>query len=47
MGQFRFDDKQNVVFTLYVTRVVDHDGLIRPDVVETMARDVDQFGNFK
>ena len=32
---------------LYVTRVVDRDGTIMPETVELMARDVDQYGNFK
>lgn len=47
MGPFHFDDKQNVVFDLYLTRVVERDGLVEPETVEIMARDVDQFGNFK
>lgn len=47
MGPFRFDDKQNVIFDLYVTRVVERDGVVQPEIVEVMARDVDQYGNFK
>ena len=47
MGPFRFDDKRNVIFDLYVTRVIDRDGTIMPETVELMARDVDQYGNFK
>jgi branched-chain amino acid transport system substrate-binding protein len=47
MGPFRFDAKQNVIFDLYVTRVVERDGVIMPETIERMATDVDQFGNFK
>jgi branched-chain amino acid transport system substrate-binding protein len=47
MGPFRFDDKQNVIFDLYVMKVEERDGAVRQQVVETMARDVDQYGNFK
>jgi branched-chain amino acid transport system substrate-binding protein len=47
MGPFRFDDKQNIIFDLYVLQVVERDGLIRPEMVEVMARDVDQYANYK
>jgi branched-chain amino acid transport system substrate-binding protein len=47
MGPFRFDEKQSVIFDLYLTRVVERDGVIRPETVEVMAHDVDQFGNYK
>jgi branched-chain amino acid transport system substrate-binding protein len=47
MGPFRFDDKQSVIFDLYLTRVVERDGVIMPETVEVMAHDVDQYGNFK
>jgi len=47
IGPFRFDEKQNVIFDLYVTKVVEKDGAVRPEIVELMARDVDQYGNFK
>jgi len=47
MGSFRFDEKQNSIFDLYLTKVEERDGVIRQDIIETMARDVDQYGNFK
>ena len=47
MGPFRFDDKQNVIFDLYLTKVVERDGKIVPETIGVMAHDVDQFGNFK
>jgi len=43
MGPARFDDKQNIIFDMYVTRVAARDGLFIPQVIETLAKDVDQF----
>jgi branched-chain amino acid transport system substrate-binding protein len=43
MGPARFDDKQNIVFDMYVTRVQQRDNLFIPHVIETLAKDVDQF----
>lgn len=36
MGPFRFDDKQNVIFDLYATRVVERNGVIMPETIERM-----------
>jgi branched-chain amino acid transport system substrate-binding protein len=47
MGPFRFDDKQNVIFDLYALKVVEQDGVLKQESMGYMARDVDQFGNFK
>jgi branched-chain amino acid transport system substrate-binding protein len=47
MGPFRFDEKQSVIFDLYVTKVAERDGVFVPETVERMATDVDQFGKFK
>jgi branched-chain amino acid transport system substrate-binding protein len=49
MGAFRFDDKQNVIFDLYLMKVVERNGVVQQEIVgsEPMARDVDQYGNFK
>ena len=47
MGAFRFDDKQNVIFDLYLMKVEERDGVIRQDVGPVMAHDVDQYGHFQ
>jgi branched-chain amino acid transport system substrate-binding protein len=46
MGPFRFDDKRNIVFDLYASRVVAEDGkpILKP--IERIATDVDQFGAY-
>ena len=43
MGPARFDDKQNIIFDMYVTRVEQRDNLFIPHVIDTLAKDVSQF----
>ena len=47
MGAVRFDDKQNIIFDMYVSRVEHRDGLYIPVVLETLAKGVDQFWQYK
>ena len=47
MGHFRFDDKQNVIFDVYLTKVVQKDNTYVPVVVEKIASGVDQFWQYK
>jgi branched-chain amino acid transport system substrate-binding protein len=42
-GPFRFDDKQNIVFDMYLVKNVKQDGKFMPHTVEKIAGDVDQF----
>ena len=43
MGPARFDAKQNIIFDMYVARVEQQGNLIIPKVIDTLAKDVDQF----
>jgi branched-chain amino acid transport system substrate-binding protein len=45
IGEFQFDEKQNVVLDFYRGRVVERDGAFELEMVEPMAKRVDQFGN--
>jgi branched-chain amino acid transport system substrate-binding protein len=47
MGSVKFDAKQSIVFDMYVSRVEHRDGLFIPIVVESLAKDVDQFWKFQ
>ncbi len=44
VGEFQFDEKQNVVLDFYRGRVVERDGAFELELVEPMAKGVDQFG---
>jgi branched-chain amino acid transport system substrate-binding protein len=46
-GHFRFDDKQNVVFDMVVTKVEARDGTFLPTTIDKLATDVDQFWQYK
>jgi branched-chain amino acid transport system substrate-binding protein len=47
MGPFRFDDQQNIVFGLWLFRIVERGGIPVPETIGRLASEVDQFGNFK
>jgi branched-chain amino acid transport system substrate-binding protein len=42
-GEFKFDDKQNIVLDMYLLRNVKKDGKVVPHMVEKIASGVDQF----
>lgn len=44
IGPFEFDDKQNVVFDLYLGKVVQKDSGYDLEIADKMMRRVDQFG---
>lgn len=44
IGEFQFDEKQNVVLDFYLSKVVQRDGNFDLELVEPMAKRVDQFG---
>jgi branched-chain amino acid transport system substrate-binding protein len=47
LGRFRFDEKQNVIFDMVVTRVEEQNGTFLPKVIDELATDVDQFWQYK
>jgi branched-chain amino acid transport system substrate-binding protein len=46
LGHFRFDQKQNVIFDLVVTKVEARDGVYLPYTIDKLASDVDQFWQY-
>ena len=44
IGPFQFDEKQNIVFDLYLGRVVERNGTFGLEIVEPMMKHVNQFG---
>jgi branched-chain amino acid transport system substrate-binding protein len=44
IGPFQFDEKQNIVFDLYLGRVAERNGTYNIEIVEPMQRNVNQFG---
>jgi branched-chain amino acid transport system substrate-binding protein len=47
LGHFRFDQKQNVIFDLVVTKVEARDGVYLPYTIDKLASNVSQFWEYK